>query len=88
MCLIVVTFFHDPLVRVSIPSAEDIESFKVAFAERHPLLTNCWATMDGLKLYLQLAGNADIQERYYNRLTHDHRISHEKCKQRFFLLIG
>jgi hypothetical protein len=28
--------------------------------------------MDGLKLYLQLVGSADIQERYYNGWTHDH----------------
>ncbi len=28
--------------------------------------------MDGLKLYLQSAGHADIQERYYNGWTHDH----------------
>ncbi len=55
--LIVETFSSDPLARVAIPSADEIESFKAAFAERHPLLNNCWATMDGLKLYLQQAGN-------------------------------
>ena len=64
MRIIVETFRHNPLARVSIPSAEEIESFKAAFAEQHPLLTDCWATMDGLKLYLQTAGNAYIQEWY------------------------
>ncbi len=54
--LIVETFRNDPLARVSIPSGEEIESFKEAFAARHPLLNDCWATMDGLKLYLQSAG--------------------------------
>ena len=29
---------------------------------RHQLLHDCWATMDGLKLYLQQAGNSEIQE--------------------------
>jgi hypothetical protein len=48
--LMVETFKNDPLARVAIPSSEDIELFKAAFAERHPLLTDCWAMMDGLKL--------------------------------------
>ncbi len=43
--LMVETFKNDLLARVDIPCNEDIESFKVAFAERHPLLNNCWATM-------------------------------------------
>ncbi len=51
--LIVKTFSYDPLARVTIPSVDEIESFKTAFAEQHPLLNDCWATMDGLKLYLQ-----------------------------------
>jgi hypothetical protein len=28
--------------------------------------------MDGLKLYLQQAGDGDVQERYYNGWMHDH----------------
>ena len=60
MRLIVETFWHDPLARVSIPLVEDIETFKVAFAEQHPFLNSCRATMDGLKLYLQTAGNTDV----------------------------
>ena len=77
--LIVETFRNDPLARVSIPSVEEIESFQEAFAERHPLLNDCWATMDGLKLYLQSAGHADIQERYYNGWTHDHYVTSVFC---------
>ena len=50
--LIVEIFWNDPLARVSILSGEEIESFKEAFGTRHPLLNDCWATMDGLKLYL------------------------------------
>ncbi len=64
MRLIAETFWHGPFARVSIPSGEDIELFKAV--EQHPLLTECWATMDGLKLYLQSEGNADIQQCYYN----------------------
>jgi hypothetical protein len=40
-------------------------SFKEAFAARHPLLANCWVTMDGLKLFLQQSRNAIVQEHYY-----------------------
>jgi hypothetical protein len=79
MCIIIETFRHDPLARASIPSAEDIESFKAAFAEQHLLLNDCWATMDGLKLYLQTAGNAYIQERFYNGWTHDHYVTSIFC---------
>ncbi len=71
MHIIIETFRHNPLARVSIPLAEKIESFKAAFAEQHPLLNDCWATMDRLKLYLQTAGNTYIQERFYNGWTHD-----------------
>ena len=64
--LIVETFSNDPLAQVTISSADEIESFKAAFAVWHPLLSKCWATMDGLKLYLQQAGSGEIQERFYN----------------------
>ena len=77
--LFVETFRHDPLASVSIPSAETIETFQDAFAVRHPLLNDCWATMDGLKLYLQQSGNAVIQERYYNGWTHDHYVTSVFC---------
>ncbi len=64
MHIIVETFRHNPLARVSTPSMEEIKSLKAAFAEQHLLLNDCWATMDGLKLYLQTARNAYIQERF------------------------
>ena len=77
--LMVETFKNDPLARIAIPSIDEIETFKAAFAERHPLLTDCWATMDGLKLYLQSSGNSDIQERFYNGWTHDHYVTSVFC---------
>ena len=79
MWLFVKMFRDNPLARVNIPSAEEIESFKEAFAARHPLLTDCWATMDGLKLYLQQSGNANIQEHYYNGWMHDHYVMSVFC---------
>jgi hypothetical protein len=53
--LIAETFCDDPLARVAVPTREEIETYKVAFCKRHPLLKDCWATMDGLKLYLQVS---------------------------------
>ncbi len=79
VCLFVETFMDDPFAQVSIPSAEEIELFKEAFAARHPLLTDCWVTMDGLKLFLQQLRNAIIQERYYNGWTHDHYVTSVFC---------
>jgi hypothetical protein len=35
--------------------------------------------MDGLKLYLQQAGSTEIQERFYNGLTHDHYVTSVFC---------
>ena len=72
------TFRNDPLARVSIPSREETDSFQAVFAEQHPLLNNCWAT-NGLKLYLQLVGHADIQGRFYNGWTHDHYVTSVFC---------
>jgi hypothetical protein len=58
--LFVKTFREDPLARVSIPSMDEIKSLTEAFAAQHSLLTDCWVTMDGLKLFLQQSGNAII----------------------------
>ena len=77
--LIVEIFRSDPLARVSLPSPDEISSYMSAFRERHPLLTDCWATMDGLKLHLQASGNSDIQERFYNGWTHDHYVTSVFC---------
>jgi hypothetical protein len=77
--LFVETFRHDPLASVRVPSAETIEMFKDAFAVRRPLLNDCWATMDGVKLYLQQSGNAVIQEQYYNGWMHNHYVTSVFC---------
>ncbi len=64
---------------MSIPPIEDINEYKAAFREWHPLLQDCWATMDGLKLYLQQSGNTVIQEQFYNGWTHDHYVTSVFC---------
>jgi hypothetical protein len=35
--------------------------------------------MDGLKLYLQQAGNVEIQERFYNSWMHNHYVASTFC---------
>jgi hypothetical protein len=60
ICLLIETFHDNPLAQVSLPSPEEINKYKAAFGEQHPLLHDCWVTMDGLKLYLQQAGNTEI----------------------------
>ncbi len=77
--LLVETFSNNLLAQVAIPFIDGKESFKVEFAVQHPLLNNCWATMDGLKLYLQQAGSGEIQERFYNGWTHDHYVTSVFC---------
>ncbi len=79
MHLIVKTFWKDPLARASMPLEEDRETFKAVLAEQHPFLNDCWATMDGLPLYFQTAGNADIQEHIYIGWTNDHFVTSIFC---------
>ncbi len=79
ICLLIETFYDNPLVRVCPPSPEEINKYKAAFGERYPLLHDCWATMDGLKLYLHQAGNTKIQEQFYNGWTHDHYVTFVFC---------
>ncbi len=79
MRLIVETFQNNPLARLRISSADDVETFNAAFTEQHPLSNDCWATMDDLKLYLKTAGNAEFQECFYNRWTHDHYVTSVFC---------
>jgi hypothetical protein len=77
--LVVEVFRDDPLARIFLPSAEDITTYVSAFCKRCPLLTDCWVTMDGLKLFLQASGNSYIQERCYNGWIYDHYVTSVFC---------
>jgi hypothetical protein len=65
----------DPLAIVSMPTADEIESFVSAISAKYPALTNCWGAMDGLKIRLEKAGNPNVQNVFFNGWTHDHYIS-------------
>ncbi|KAI2492948.1 DDE superfamily endonuclease [Fragilaria crotonensis] len=42
-----------------------------AIRQKPPALDGVWCCMDGLKLYLQQAGNSNTQNRFYNGRTHN-----------------
>ena len=51
----------EPDARISIPGIEKICEYQAAINERHPNLENVWCCMVGLKLYLEEAGDATMQ---------------------------
>ena len=54
------------------PDAAKIALFKEAITAKHSLLVDCYCMVDGLKLYLQQAGDSVIQSCFYNGWKHDH----------------
>ena len=77
--IIVQVLKSDEYARVAIPSAEKIEEYKAAIAEKYPVLENVWATMDGLKLRIQQASTTEKQALYYNGWKHDHFVTAVLC---------
>jgi DDE superfamily endonuclease len=65
----------EPAAAIMIPSEIKIQEYKDAIQEKHPLLSDVWCCMDGLKLYLQQAGESTVQNNFYNGWTHDHYVS-------------
>jgi hypothetical protein len=65
----------EPLAAIKVPSIESIRTYQAAIMEKHPALDGVWCCMDGLKLYLQQAGNATTQNNFYNGWTHDHYVT-------------
>ena len=51
----------DPKSEVRMPDAAKIALFKEAITAKHSLLVDCYCMVDGLKLYLQQAGDSVIQ---------------------------
>ncbi len=55
---------NDTPASITIPSIEQIIVYKPTINSKYPILKNVWATMDGLKLYLQKSPKQKIQEIY------------------------
>jgi hypothetical protein len=61
---------------VSMPSEEDeVDDFIEAINMKYPALTNCWGAMVGLKVWLEKAGNSQIQNIFFNGWTYDHYVN-------------
>jgi len=65
----------EPDATVKVPGIEKIEAYKAVIKERHPNLADVWCCMDGLKLYLEQAGDATTQNNFYNGWKQDHYVS-------------
>ena len=72
MRILVTILKVDPKSEVRMPDAAEIALFKEAITAKHSLLVDCHCMVDGLKLYLQQAGDSVIQSRFYNGWKHDH----------------
>ena len=72
MWILVEILKADPKSEVCMPDAAEIAQCKEAIAAKHSLLVDCYCMVDGLKLYLQQAGDSIIQSHFYNGWKHDH----------------
>ena len=63
------------LASIRMPTELEIQSYMTSIASKHPNLKGVWATMDGLKIYLQQSPCVKNQEHFYNGWTHDHYVT-------------
>jgi DDE superfamily endonuclease len=61
-----------PMSRVQYPTDQKIEELKAACTEKHPLLTDVYCVVDGVKFYFQQCEDLDEQCMYYNGWKCDH----------------
>ena len=64
MQILVAILKLDPKSEVCMPAAAEIALFKEAITANHSLLVDCYCMEDGLKLYLQQAGDSVIRSRF------------------------
>ena len=63
---------RDDLAKVALPDDNSVREFQAAIQRKHPHLDGVWSTMDGLKLYLEVASDEDKQNMFYNGWKCDH----------------
>ncbi len=66
---------HHDDAKMRYPTADEVAACKAAVLSRHSALTDVYCFVDGLKLYLEQAGNVVIQNYFYNGWTHDHYVN-------------
>ena len=75
MRILVVILKADLKSEVRMPDAAEIALFKEAITVKHSLLVDCYCMVDGLKHYLQQAGDSVIQSHFYNGWKHNHYVT-------------
>ena len=75
MQILVAILKADPKSEGCMHDAAEIALFKEAITAKHSLLVDCYCMVDGLKLYLQQAGDSIIQSHFYNGWKHDHYVT-------------
>jgi hypothetical protein len=65
----------EPDAAVKIPTDVNIDHYKSSIIRRHPLLTDVWCAMDGLKLLLECPSDTEEENDFYNGWTFDHYVS-------------
>ena len=75
MRILVAILKADPKSEVRMHDAAKIALFKEAITVKHSLLVDCYCMVDGLKLYLQQAGDSIIQSCFYNGWKHNHYVT-------------
>lgn len=63
---------RDPLARIRMPTEDELVELKGSIAAKYSMLHDVYCVADGLKLYLEQAGDDVIQNMFYNGWTHDH----------------
>lgn len=64
----------DSLPKVVISDDKEIEFYMAIIKDKYPLLDCVYAVAEGLKLHLEQAGEAVIQNMFYNGWKHDHNV--------------
>jgi len=70
---------NHPDARVRFPDDTTIQMWKDAIVAKYDALTNVYVAVDGLKLYLQQAGDDRIQNYFYNGWQCDHYVTNLFC---------
>ena len=72
---IVEVFRNDSLAQIKIPSAGKVQNYKDTIGEKHPMLSDVWAAINGLTLTLQQSDTDVLQDALYKGWTHDHYVT-------------
>ena len=68
-----------PQARICKPTAEEVETYKMAISAKYPSLPNVWAAVDGIKLRVATSQFWDEQITFYNGWQHSHYVNNIFC---------